>query len=190
MELVGAEVHHHLSTPTRAAARGAGRRTSPLALSAAAFVVLAAASWAYILSDDDSGFGDLVSVDGWRAAAGFVGDLAGRGSESTPAFLTWSKWTEAATLAYRTLAMSVLAIAFAGVGVMLTFLPAARRLGSDDASAYPASAPACSLLRRSRRLHRHPRHTGAADGDDRGLLLLARHSARRDSAWACTTTAS
>ena len=136
MELVGSEVDYHVSSPTRAAARGAGRGTSPLALSAAVFVLLAAASWAYILSDDDSGFGDLVSVDGWRAAAGFVGDLAGRGSESTPAFLTWSKWVEAATLAYRTLAMSVLAIAFAGVGVMLTFLPAARRLGSDDASAY------------------------------------------------------
>ncbi len=98
------------------------------------FLVLAAASWAYILSDDDSGIGDLLSADGWAAAARFVGDLAGRGSERTPAFLEWSKWAEAAELAYRTLAMSVLAIVFAGVGVMLTFLPAARRLGSDDAS--------------------------------------------------------
>ena len=107
--------------------------TSPLALSAAVFVVLAAASWAYILADD-SGFGELFSADGWAAAARFVGDLAGRGSDGTPAFLVWDKWVEAAALAYRTLAMSVLAIVFAGVGVMLTFLPAARRLGSDDAS--------------------------------------------------------
>ena len=104
-----------------------------MALSAAAFVVLAAASWAYILSGD-SGIGDLVSAKGWSAAAGFVGDLAGRSSSGTPAFLRWSEWVEAAALAYRTLAMSVLAIVAAGAGVMLTFLPAARRLGSDDAS--------------------------------------------------------
>ena len=104
-----------------------------MALSASAFVVLAAASWAYILSGD-SGIGDLVSAKGWSAAAGFVGDLAGRSSAGTPAFLRWSEWGEAAALAYRTLAMSVLAIVAAGAGVMLTFLPAARRLGSDDAS--------------------------------------------------------
>ena len=124
-----------MSIPVQAPRRETGWRISPPALSAAVFVLLAVASWAYIFSDDDSGFGDLLSVDGWRAAAGFVGDLVGRGSESTPAFLRWDKWTEAAKLAYRTLAMSVLAIVFAGVGVMLTFLPAARRLGSDDASA-------------------------------------------------------
>ena len=134
MELVGAEVAGHVSSPTRTEARAARRRTSPAALSVAAFLVLAAASWAYILSDDDSGVGKLFSAEGWTAAARFVGDLAGRGSESTPAFLRWDKWAEAASLAYRTLAMSVLAIVFAGVGVMLTFLPAARRLGSDDAS--------------------------------------------------------
>ena len=123
-----------MSIPVQAPRREPGWRISPLALSAALFVLLAVASWAYILADDDSGIGDLLSADGWRAAAGFVGDLAGRGSESTPAFLRWDKWAEAAALAYRTLAMSVLAIVFAGVGVMLTFLPAARRLGSDDAS--------------------------------------------------------
>ena len=131
---MGAEVDHDVSGSNHAETRGARRRISPLALSATAFLVLAAAAWAYILSNDDSGFGDLVSAEGWRAAAGFVGDLAGRGSESTPAFLEWSEWVEAAKLAYRTLAMSVLAIVFAGAGVMLTFLPAARRIGSDDAS--------------------------------------------------------
>ena len=123
-----------MSTPVQAPRRETGWRISPLALSVVAFVLLAAASWAYILADD-SGVGDLLSADGWRSAAGFVGDLAGRDSEGTPAFLVWSEWAEAAKLAYRTLAMSVLAIVFAGVGVMLTFLPAARRLGSDDASA-------------------------------------------------------
>ncbi len=132
---MGAEVSDHVSSPIPRSGRIARPRITPVRLSVVAFVLLAAASWAYILSDDDSGFGDLLSVDGWRAAAGFVGDLVGRGSESTPAFLRWDKWTEAAKLAYRTLAMSVLAIVFAGVGVMLTFLPAARRLGSDDASA-------------------------------------------------------
>ena len=131
---MGAEVDHNVSGPGTSPVRVTRRGVSPLGLSVAVFVVLAAASWAYILSDDDSGFGDLVSVDGWSAAARFVGDLAGRSSENTPAFLQWGEWAEAAKLAYRTLAMSVLAIVFAGVGVMLTFLPAARRLGSDDAS--------------------------------------------------------
>jgi phosphonate transport system permease protein len=97
--------------------------------------VLAIASWVYILSDGDSGFGDLFSADGWRAAAGFVGDLAGQSRENTPAFLQRTEWIEAAKLAYRTLAMSVLAIAIAGAGVLITFLPAARRIGSDEAAA-------------------------------------------------------
>ena len=132
---MGAEVSNYVSTPTPRSGRIARPRITPVRLSVVAFVLLAAASWAYILADDDSGFGELVSADGWRAAAGFVGDLAGRGTEGTPAFLRSDKWAEAAALAYRTLAMSVLAIVFAGVGVMLTFLPAARRLGSDDASA-------------------------------------------------------
>ena len=123
-----------MSGPTHTETGAARRWTSPPGLSVVAFLVLAAVSWAYILSDDDNGVGELLSADGWAAAARFVGDLAGRGSESTPAFPRWEKWAEAAELAYRTLAMSVLAIVFAGVGVMLTFLPAARRLGSDDAS--------------------------------------------------------
>ena len=107
-------------------------RPTPAWVSAVVFAVLAGVSWAYILTGESSGFGGLLDADRWKAAAGFVGELVGRRSDSTPAFLRWSKWAEAAELAYQTLAMSVLAILIAGVGVLLTFLPAAHNVARGE----------------------------------------------------------
>jgi phosphonate transport system permease protein len=110
-----------------------------VALSVAGFALLAVGSWAYILGGQGSGFTDLFAGDTWRGVWGFLGDLAGEGSESTPAFLDGASWRNALSLSVETLAMSVLATALAGVAVLLTFLPAARNVAFGDLSGAPSA---------------------------------------------------
>ena len=116
----------------RHTAAGRSLRINPLWASLAVFFVLACASWAYLLIDADGGFQEMFRGETWRQAGNFLGQLAGLGSEGTPAFLQWDKWKETGGLAYDTLAMSVLAMAIAGVGALLTFLPAARNVAMGD----------------------------------------------------------
>ena len=103
-------------------------------LSIIGFILLAGASWGFILWGGDSGFEKLFSGETWRDAGGFIGDLAGRGTGERAAFLKADRWGNAGKLAYETLAMSVLAIGFAGIGVLLTFLPAARNVAMGELS--------------------------------------------------------
>ena len=101
-------------------------------------VILVLASWSYILAQDESGVGDLLSPGAWSDGLGFVGDLLGIGEEGTPAFFQWDSWVEAGKLAYKTLAMSILATVFAGTAVLLTFLPGARNVAFRElSSAHP-----------------------------------------------------
>ncbi len=102
------------------------------ALSLIAFILLAAASWAFILVGGDSGFEDLFSAKTWKRVGSFIGELAGKGSAGTPAYLQPSEWARTGKLAAETLAMSILAITFAGAGVLLTFLPAARNMAMGE----------------------------------------------------------
>ena len=115
-------------------------------LSLIAFMILASASWAFILADADSGFGDLFSRETWSNAASFLGELVGKGSDTTPAFLQAGRWAETGVLASETLAMSILAIVFAGVGVSLTFLPAARNMAMGELSPARRTVPGWALL--------------------------------------------
>ena len=115
-------------------------RIGPVGLSIIAFILLAAASWGFILVGDDSGFPDLFSRETWARAGNFIGELVGKGSEGQAAFLQPGKWAHAGKLASETLAMSVLAISFAGVGVLLTFLPAARNVAATLAPTHPSPA--------------------------------------------------
>ena len=103
------------------------------------FLLLSVVSWAYILAGTDSGIGDLVSARAWSNAADFLGRLLGIDSESRPAFLQLDKWAETGKLAYRTLAMSVLAIGLAGLGVLVTFLPAARNVSDGGLGGRPSA---------------------------------------------------
>ena len=92
------------------------------------FLGLVALAWAYIFLGGDSGFSDLFRGRTWENAGRFLNQLAGRDSESTPAFLQAEEWLATGRLAYNTLAMSVLAIGIAGAGAFLTFLFAARNV--------------------------------------------------------------
>jgi phosphonate transport system permease protein len=98
------------------------------------FFVLAIVSWASILLDGDSGFSELLDSGAWSNVWDFIGQLFGKGSDRTPAFLELSSWREALRLSLDTLAMSVLAIGFAATAVLLTFLPAARNVAFGELS--------------------------------------------------------
>ena len=107
---------------------------NPSTVSLLAFLTLATASWAYILAGRDSGFVDLFRAETWSGAGSFIGELAGKGKSGTAAFLQGGQWVETGKLAYRTLAMSVLAMGIAAAGVVLTFLPAARNFAGGELS--------------------------------------------------------
>ena len=108
------------------------RRLGTIRLSIVGFGLLAVVSWGFILSDDRSGFPDLFRVETWQSAGRFIEELAGRGSGTEAAFLQLDKWAHAGKLATETLAMSVLAMAFAAAGALVTFLPAARNAAMGE----------------------------------------------------------
>ncbi len=124
-------------------------RTGIATASLAGFALLAATSWGYILLGDDSGVGDFLRGDTWQGVWELVRSLLGADAEGTPAFLDVGEWSSALRLSARTLAMSVLAIAMAGAGALLTFLWAARNVafGELSGSPYRVAVPAFFAIR-------------------------------------------
>ena len=108
------------------------------------FLALVAASWGFILLEGDSGLASLFTAKTWSNAGSFVSELLGANSSGAPAFLQPGRWLETGKLAYNTLAMSVLAISFAGIGALLTMLPAARNVSSGELGGAP-SRPGLAL---------------------------------------------
>ena len=106
------------------------------------FLALAVASWVYILAGAGSGLEDFFSGRSWGNAGGFLKQLLGLedtlADGGRPAFLQLDRWAETGKLAYKTLLMSVLAISLAGVGVLLTFLPAARNISNGELGGRPS----------------------------------------------------
>ena len=103
------------------------------------FMALSVVSWVYILVGADSGLDDLFSGQAWGNAGNFLRQLSGLDDAGRPAFLEPGRWVETGKLAYKTLLMSVLAISFAGVGVALTFLPAARNVSNGELGGRPSA---------------------------------------------------
>lgn len=98
--------------------------------------VLVAASWWFILAGGGQA-GAMAGGDSFDQALRFLRGFVGLAEDGTiartrsgealvPAYLQWDRWVVMAGLAIETLAMSVLAIALAGVGMLCTVLPAAR----------------------------------------------------------------
>ncbi|HEY8450195.1 MAG TPA: ABC transporter permease subunit, partial [Bacillota bacterium] len=88
-------------------------------------LALIAASWALVLTEQAATGTRLLSAETWVQARTFVLRLVGVGEEQ-PAFRDPERWRLALELTAQTLVMSVLAIAFAGVGMLITVVPAAR----------------------------------------------------------------
>jgi phosphonate transport system permease protein len=110
-----------------------------IAVSLALALGLVVASWGFVLFSDDARTRSAFSPEALAHAAAFVAALAGSNAETTPAFLRPERWAVAFGLAYETLAMSVLAIGFAGLGALATVMLAARSVAHGELS--PTRAP-------------------------------------------------
>ena len=120
------EIHRHLQS------------LSVTKLSLLGALVLVAASWGYLALGEDRGFPNLLAANTWQGGGRLLGQLLGLGAATPPAYLQWHRWLETGKLAYQTLAMSVLAIGLAGIGVLLTFLPAARNVSHGGLGGAPS----------------------------------------------------
>jgi phosphonate transport system permease protein len=100
--------------------------------------LLAAASLAYLIWGTERDFPGLLSPAVWRGAWRLAGQMLGLDAAAPPAYLRADRWLETGKLACQTLAMSVLAIGLAGLGALLTFLPAARNVSHGGLGAAPA----------------------------------------------------
>ncbi len=98
--------------------------------------VLVAASWVFILQNDRTQADSFFSVDTFQRAWSFVKELLGIGTGVTAAFAKASEWREAGSLAYQTLAMSVLGIAISAAVALLTFMFGAHNLAMGELAPY------------------------------------------------------
>jgi len=111
-------------------------RLDALRISAVAAVVLVAASWLTVLSGDRIQQHGFFSAETLERSLTFLRDLLGIGTGRTPAFAQWEEWRKAATLAYDTLAMSVLGIGFAAIVAFTTFMFGARNVMVGELAPY------------------------------------------------------
>lgn len=131
--------------PTAVAARPPRRAVTVGVLLLLAWVALA---WWFVLSEG-RGLADLFAADSWRNAARFVRQLAGAGSDATPAFARPDVWGQVLRLAVETVQMSVLGAGIAGLGALATVAFAARTLTTGElASRHPAVGWAVFLVAR------------------------------------------
>jgi phosphonate transport system permease protein len=111
---------------------------SLIKLSLLGVLALTVASWGYLVFGEDQAFPNLLAAGTWQGAGRLLSQLLGLGAATPPAYLQGDRWLETGKLAYQTLAMSVLAIGLAGIGVLLTFLPAARNVSHGGLGGAPS----------------------------------------------------
>lgn len=119
-------------TTSRRAGATQHARVSFLTLSIACAALLTVASWVFVLGFDRQAPHAFFSGETLSRARAFLGELAGSGSEQTPAYLDAAAWRYTGRLALDTLAMSVLAIGLAAAGALATFMFAARNVMSGE----------------------------------------------------------
>ena len=119
-------------------ARGSAGRINVLRWSGYVAALLVIASWAFILLDGNSGFGDLFRERTWQNAGYFVASLAGAGSDGPSPLVQAARWRETSQLALNTLAMSALAMGIAGVGALALLMPGARNVSDGTLGGAPS----------------------------------------------------
>lgn len=88
-------------------------------------LALIIASWIFIFTADKADFFAMFTERNFQYTRKFINALLGVG-ENTPAFLDSKAWSNALRLTYETLQMSVMAIGFATIAMLITVIPAAR----------------------------------------------------------------
>lgn len=92
---------------------------------------LVATSWIFIYKADKANFLGLFSEKNAFYASKFLKGMVGIGEEN-PAFMDYEIWSQVLKLTYETLQMSVMAIGFATIGMILTVIPAARNVANGS----------------------------------------------------------
>ncbi len=100
-------------------------RLPVLKLSLVLAAVLAAASWFFLFASEGADVPALFSEKNRQYTVDFLAELAGVNGEN-PAFLSAESWEKALRLTFETLVMSVMAIGFAVIVVVLTVIPAVK----------------------------------------------------------------
>ncbi|MFG6116052.1 PhnE/PtxC family ABC transporter permease [Halobacillus sp. MO56] len=94
-----------------------------------AAILLMITSWMFIFTMEDADFLSLFSEKNKQFTIEFLQSLAGIGVEN-PAFTSTESWKSAAVLSFKTLVMSVMAVGFATLGMLITVIPAARTVAN------------------------------------------------------------
>ncbi|MEC1720686.1 PhnE/PtxC family ABC transporter permease [Schinkia azotoformans] len=98
-------------------------------LSVLLIFALVLSSWLFIFVGEDASLFDLFSEENLVYTKEFFNGLAGVGEEH-PAFLSKESWLEALKLSVETLQMSIMAIGFSVIIMVLTVVPAARNVAN------------------------------------------------------------
>lgn len=109
------------------------RRSWFLWCSLGAVVAVVLGSWLWVLQEASTTSSTLFSAETIRNALAFGEKLLGRG-EAVPAYRDPGRWREVGVLAVQTLAMSVLAVAFAAFGMLATVMAGARQTVDGERS--------------------------------------------------------
>ncbi|GAA0489514.1 ABC transporter permease [Salinibacillus aidingensis] len=88
-------------------------------------LLLMVASWSFIFTVEGADFFGLFSEKNRQYTLEFLQNMLGVNAE-TPAFTSLESWKTAAKLSFDTLVMSIMAVGFATIGMILTVIPAAR----------------------------------------------------------------
>lgn len=92
-----------------------------------AILLLVISSWMFIYKIDNANFSALFSEKNFFYTKKFLNGLLGIGDKN-PAFKDGESIKKALKLTYETLQMSVMAIGFATIGMLITVIPAARNV--------------------------------------------------------------
>ncbi|WP_066173838.1 PhnE/PtxC family ABC transporter permease [Bacillus marinisedimentorum] len=103
----------------------AAARLPVIKLSLFLAAVLAAASWLFLFTSEGADLPALYSGQNVQHTMDFLTELAGIEQEN-PAFLSAESWKHALSLTFDTLIMSIMAIGFAVIVVVLTVIPAVK----------------------------------------------------------------
>jgi len=107
------------------------QRLNVVRVSILMMVLLVTASWIFLFTLEGASLSGYFSAKNLYHAKELLGNMLGLGAE-TPAFLDMTSWHKALALTYETMQMSVLAIGFAGIGMLITVLPAARTVADGS----------------------------------------------------------
>lgn len=94
-------------------------------------IVLVLSSWIFVFINEDANLLELFSKENLQYTEKFLHGLAGAGEEN-PAFLSKDSWVEALKLSLETMQMSIMAIGFATIIMLLTVIPAARNIADGS----------------------------------------------------------